>query len=58
MYTIETWTLVALVVLPFILGVLVGIRIAYQKIVLKIIKTMPEDELNDFLEDEVYDEDK
>lgn len=50
MYYIHMWTLVALIITPFLLGILCGIGIYEKKIVLKRIQEIPPNKLKDLLD--------
>lgn len=45
LYQINEWWLICLVIAPFILGLLSGIRVTKQKIIMKLLKTI---DINEF----------
>jgi hypothetical protein len=54
-YTISGWTLVALVVLPFLFGMLFGMKYAYKQFLIKLVKDMDSKKLKQLIN---YDDEK
>jgi hypothetical protein len=48
-YVISGWMLVALVILPFLFGLLYGMRVAHKRFIVKLVKEMDSDKLKTFI---------
>lgn len=51
-YQINEWWLICLIITPFVLGLLSGIRVAKQKITMKLLKTLSIDEFKKLMDSE------
>jgi len=51
-YTIGTWELVGLVIMPFLFGLLYGLHIAHKRFIIKMIKTLPDRDLGILLDED------
>jgi len=51
-YVVSTWELVALVVLPFLFGMLFGMHVYEKKIIIRLIKKTKDEDLTELIEDE------
>lgn len=58
-YIISGWMLVALVILPFLFGLLYGLHIAHKRFMVKLVKVMGSEKLKSLINggDEENDED-
>ena len=52
-YIVSGWMLVALVILPFLFGLLYGMHIATRRYLLRLIKDMKSEKLTELLEEEM-----
>ena len=52
-YMVSGWMLVALVILPFLFGLLYGMHIATRRYLLRLIKDMKSEKLTELLEEEM-----
>jgi len=50
-YAISTWELVALVILPFLFGLLFGMHIYEKRMIIKLIKKTKDEDLKELIED-------
>jgi len=55
-YPVAGWTLVALVVLPFLFGLLYGIHIATKKYIVKLVKSVSSEQLKSIVDNLEEDE--
>jgi|GEM_PF-5000396 len=51
-YSVSMWELVALVVLPFLFGLLFGMHIYEKKMIIRLIKKTKDKDLEDLVRDE------
>jgi hypothetical protein len=57
-YPVAGWTLVALVVIPFLFGVLFGIKTAQKRFIVKLVKVIDSKKLKTLVDDIMEDEDE
>lgn len=50
-YIVSTWQLVALVIIPFLFGLLWGIHITERKLLLKTIKRLSDDDIKEMVKE-------
>jgi hypothetical protein len=50
-YTINAWWLIALIFIPFLLGLIIGVKVAIQKIYIKMLKKLDMDQIKKLMDE-------
>jgi len=50
-YPVTEWMLAALVILPFLFGLLVGIKWTMKRVMIRVLKVVSDEKLNEIMED-------
>lgn len=50
-YSINAWWLIALVFIPFLLGIIIGVKVAVQKIYIKLLKKLDTEQIKKLMDE-------